>query len=466
MASWFKWGRSIEGQASQQPVRHVCRCGLSSDVVRGDQFQRLTCSACGEVGILLPRDVYPGAGPVGRTAVADSRKKPAAPASRARRANQGVGRARSATDSQRPSSGQPATVQPQPPPQSRPRSAPPPPPDRSPDVTPDVTADDTAGRKIEEPLVTRRGIQAEPTNTPRRRRITPFRLVSVCMALLVGVTGWWSVREFQLSSDASQLGDLIRSGLEALESGDFTTASSNLGKAAGVLDRLGRDDPAADVIRHRSREASAADGLVGESLVEILDVADRLQRSGDQDAWARQFERDHRGRWLVMQSVLERPGERLREPEAEGGDDTTKPEISPGAFEAEFPFSVGDRPVRLVGRLPALVRLSGWSDPGNENPRPVIFAAQLEACRLDVNTDTWQIELSTDTAFLWTDVGSIRHLGFLPDEFLGDAGISELLDLQATAVGLEVDSIAVDGSPADSSSDASRVSTVDQEGGQ
>jgi len=314
--------------------------------------------------------------------------------------------------------------------------------------------------------VTRRGIQAEPANTPRRRRITPFRLVSVCMALLVGVTGWWSVREFQLSSDASQLGDLIRSGLEALESGDFTTASSNLGKAAGVLDRLGRDDPAADVIRHRSREASAADGLVGESLVEILGVADRLQRSGDQDAWARQFERDHRGRWLVMQSVLERPGERLREPEAEGDDDTTKPEIRPGAFEAEFPFSVGDRPVRLVGRLPALVRLSGWSDPGNENPRPVIFAAQLEACRLDVNTDTWQIELSTDTAFLWTDVGSIRHLGFLPDEFLGDAGISELLDRQATAVGLEVDSIVVDGSPADSSSDASRVSTVDQEGGQ
>ena len=74
--------------------------------------------------------------------------------------------------------------------------------------------------------MTRRGIQAEPVNTPRRRRITPFRLVSVCMALLVGVTGWGSVREVQLSSDASQLGDLIRSGLEALESGDFTTASS------------------------------------------------------------------------------------------------------------------------------------------------------------------------------------------------------------------------------------------------
>ena len=313
--------------------------------------------------------------------------------------------------------------------------------------------------------MTRRGIQAESASTPRRRRITPFRLVTVCMVLLVGVTGWWSVREFQLSSDVSQLGELIRNGLESLEAGDFTTAASDLGQAASVLDRLGRDDPAADLIRQRSREAAAADGLVGESLVEILGIADQLQRSGSQEAWERQFERDHRGRWIVMQSVLDRPNA-MSSGEGGEGDNQAKLTAGPGGFEAEYPFAMGDRPVRLSGRLPALAKLTGWGDPGIEDPRPVIFAAQLEACRLDATTGVWRIELSTDTAFLWTDIGSIRHLGFLPDTILGEAKISQILDRQAVAVGLEVDPVAAGASAVDASADVSRDGAVDREAAQ
>ncbi len=261
------------------------------------------------------------------------------------------------------------------------------------------------------------------------------------MLLLVGVTGWWSVRQFRLSSDASQLGDLTRRGIESLESGDFTTAARDLGRAADVLDRLGRGDPAADVIRQRSREAGAADGLVGESLAEILANADRVQQSGGQAAWKRQFDRDHRGRWIVMQSILEPPSEPLDDPADDPGDGDREAarEVRPGEFEAEYPFAVGDRPVLLTGHLPDLARLAGWGDAEIEDPRPVIFAAQLETCHLDPATDTWRIELSPGTAFLWTDIGSMRHLGFLPDAILGDEGISDILNHQATAVGLQVD---------------------------
>jgi hypothetical protein len=117
----------------------------------------------------------------------------------------------------------------------------------------------------------------------------------------------------------------------------------------------------------------------------------------------------------------------------------------------------------LTGRLPALVRLSGWSDPGIEDSRPVIFAAQLEACRLDPESDTWWIQLSPDTAFLWTDIGSIRHLGFLSDAVSGDAGISEILDRQATAVGLEAVSITAGRTPVESSADGTRVGAVQRE---
>ncbi|GIS61187.1 MAG: hypothetical protein CM1200mP2_34120 [Planctomycetaceae bacterium] len=48
----------------------------------------------------------------------------------------------------------------------------------------------------------------------------------------------------------------------------------------------------------------------------------------------------------------------------------------------------------------------------------MIFAGQLEACRFDPGTETWWVELSADTAFLWTDIVSYGHLGFLPHGYL------------------------------------------------
>ena len=322
-----------------------------------------------------------------------------------------------------------------------------------------------------EPLVTRRGIQSESSYAPRRRRVTPFRLVAVSMLVLIGLTGWWSVRQYRLSRDAGQLGEWTRRGLESFELGAFTVAAADLGRAADVLDRLGRDDPVAAMIRQRSREAEAAGGLVGESLVKILDTADRIRQSGSADAWQRQFDRDHRGRWIVMQSILEpqqlpRSGSGLDEDEDEGeGEGEGESALVVGGFEAEFPFAVGDRPVRLVGRLPDLARLPDWGDPtkassdeptkesANEDPQPVIFAAQLEAIHLDSDTDTWRIELTAGTSFLWTDIGSLRHLGFLsgtnpaadldasPVDNRVERQISRILAVQAQAVGLDGDSV-------------------------
>ncbi len=142
-----------------------------------------------------------------------------------------------------------------------------------------------------------------------------------------------------------------------------------------------------------------------------------------------------------------------------------KPEPVVGGFEAEFPFAVGDRLVRLVGRLPDLALLPDWGDPAkgssddpikdpaNEGPLPVIFAAQLEAIHLDSDTDTWRIELTAGTSFLWSDIGSLRHLGFLsgtnpaadldanPVDNWVERQISRILKLQAQAIGLGGDSV-------------------------
>ncbi len=460
MASWFNWGGSKTVRSNEKPLRHVCRCGLAKDVIRADQIQRLTCSACGELGILLPRDVYLGSGPQAETGPS----QPAQPtpktrssrpgAARSRRANTTAGRARPASND----TTKPTTA-------SKSNTTPPQPARKLKSESPPKAVAEPA--EPAEPLVTRRGIQSESSYAPHRRRVTPFRLVAVSMLVVIGLTGWWSVRQYRLSRDAGQLGEWTRKGLESFESGAFTVAAADLGRAADVLDRLGRDDPVAAMIRQRSREAEAAGGVVSESLVEILDTADRIGQSGSADAWQSQFDRDHRGRWIVMQSILEPQQLPMSAAGAGAGLDERegKPEPVVGGFEAEFPFAVGDRLVRLVGRLPDLALLPDWGDPAkgssddpikdpaNEGPLPVIFAAQLEAIHLDSDTDTWRIELTAGTSFLWSDIGSLRHLGFLsgtnPDADLdvnlvdnwAERQISRILKLQAQAIGLGGDSV-------------------------
>ena len=442
MANWFKWPRSTKAHPAPNPIRHICGCGWVSDVIRGDQFQRLSCSNCGEDGFLLPRDVYPGDGPIAAVPERASEGEPGI--SHARQVAQPGGRAKSTSvppsrDEDRPASRLTSKSTSKSTAKSTARST-----ARSATVDTDAAV---AGSLSESrgPLVTRHGIQEVSNRAPRRRRITPFRLVSVCMMLLVGGTVWWSVREFQFSNMAGQLGELTRSGLESFESGDFKAAARDLGLAAGVLDRLGRTDSTAKLIRQRSREAAAADGLIGESLVEILGRVDRLKHDGATKTWERQFERDHQGAWIVMQSVLERRCDGVKtsnEPDGGRRGETSTGLVGSGGFELEYPLLLQDRQVRLRGRLAALDRLPGWAD-SSDDPRPVIFAAQLEACRFESSTDTWWVELTPETAFLWTDIGSIRHLGFSPDATLGDGGISEILDRQATAAGLEPGSFAV-----------------------
>ena len=418
MRGWLKWGRVAKPGAVNVPFRRSCRCGHVADVLRTSQHQRLTCSACGEAGFVLPRDAYPGPGPVPIDQSPD-------PPSRATPTTSRSGRARPATKPPR----EIAT--------------------NSPSTAAAAVSEPPPKRPPADPLVTRTGIQAESVHTPRRRLLTPFRLVGGCMLLIVGATVWWGVQRAQLASDAGRLNDLTRGGMESLAAGDFVSAARDLGVAADVLRRLGRDDPAALLIRQRGREAQAATGLVSVSLIEILRAADRCVGDRSPDAWDRQFEREFEGGWIIMQSPLEAPITEPRDPETlddsgdkgqgedDGGGDERETVSEVGAFSVEYPFAVGKRGVHLVGQLPELVRLPSWQ--GDYDSSPVIFAAQLESCRLDPRTDTWRLQLKTGSIFLWTDSDSLKHLGFLSDLLTDDSEIQALLDNQAGAVGLVVE---------------------------
>ena len=69
----------------------------------------------------------------------------------------------------------------------------------------------------------------------------------------------------------------------------------------------------------------------------------------------------------------------------------------------------------------------------------VIFAAKLETCRLVAvrpGVMSWQVILQEDSIFLWTELASIRHLGFLSEKFQDEEQLGELLAHQARVSGL------------------------------
>ena len=93
------------------------------------------------------------------------------------------------------------------------------------------------------------------------------------------------------------------------------------------------------------------------------------------------------------------------------------------------------RDSQLTGRLPVLARLIRVAD---QRP-PVLFAAQLKTCRLVAvrpGVTAWQVVLQEDSSFLWTELASIRHLGFLSESLQSAEQLGELLARQSRATGL------------------------------
>jgi len=274
-------------------------------------------------------------------------------------------------------------------------------------------------RDRRESRVTRTAIELEPEQTPRRRLVTPFRLVGLCLVLVVATTIWWGVRRGRLVEDAGKINQQVRRGLEALERGQFDEANRELNAAGDALFRLGKTDPRSRRIRQLAREARAAAGLVPVPLLEILEQVDSAHREGGD--WRQRFHDQGGGGWIIVQAPVELAGA----DQLQGA----------GEFRVDYPFLLGDREIQLSGRLPLLAQLSRDA----EESRPVIFAAKLETCRLVAvrpGVMSWQVILQEDSIFLWTELASIRHLGFLSEKIQDEEQLGELLAHQARVTGL------------------------------
>ena len=244
---------------------------------------------------------------------------------------------------------------------------------------------------------------------------TPFRLVLLCIVALVAATMYWGWYSRAVEQAEITLNTAVQRGEAALREHDFTNAAREFQAAGESLEFLGRNDKRAQAIRQMLRESTAASQLLREPLFNIVSDAERAGREGSL-GWNDGF-RTHYGEcWIVMQSTIERTSDMQGNPR----------------LVIDYPLDVGGKLIVIDATLPVFEQL-----PLENEPRNVIFAAQLKSCRIGGSENQeWIVKLQDDTAFLWSSFDTFQALGFETDEH-AESKIHELLDEQSRLMGIE-----------------------------
>jgi hypothetical protein len=243
--------------------------------------------------------------------------------------------------------------------------------------------------------------------------ITPLRLVLSGVVCVIALTGWWLLHLRTLDQARDVLASTPRLAEEALKEGDFQEAARHFSKIAAAVDLLGRDDTQSRHWRQTARETSAISELAIVSLHEILDEAAHSVAGTDRDRWLELFRGTYRGAWVVIDAPVNRNEEESGAPR----------------FSVDFPLAIGDVGGRLLADLPIFEKCL----PSGSPARRVIFAGQIESCRLIPGSEpVWQIELKPQTAFLWGGTETYEKLGLPIDE-----ATSRILAEQGLLLGIE-----------------------------
>jgi hypothetical protein len=354
-----------------EPFEIVCLCGQLHRGLRQDHAQRVVCQSCGHACFVLPADAYP-------QSASKQRKR------------------RSAGKAAKPA----ANVAARP-----------------------VHPTDVS---IADPPTDSVSSTAAPLYGPRKKLLTPLRLVMLCLVGAVFFTGLWVVHRRGLDEAELTLTAAQESGLAALREGDFIAAARELEIACDALDLLGRDNRAARDIRRLRNEATAAGYLASASLYDIARHAEDMHKSDEDDAWKNYFEAHFRDSWLILDTYValapeHDPVEHEAADDADSGRKAETPQVR-APYLIDYPLLIGERPAELELPTPLFEPLAIGKEP-----RRVIFAAQLEFYRPE--GDRWVVGLRPDTAFLWSDLGNYKALGFSDDPH-----VAQVLEQQRQAL--------------------------------
>jgi len=342
----------------------VCECGEMCLIRRPAGVQASECPQCGRRLFVLPRSPYPPLAPLSETDISVV-EEPQKPARRRRKRHRETARSTDSAQESASSAAPPVLL-----PDDEPTPKPPKPSSESDRDDPELP-----GIPLEE----------------RKRLITPLRVVSVVMVLLIGATAFWLHRRSVRLEAEKNFRVYSEAGDAALKDGKYGTARWKYLHAVEAADILERDDYEARRVRQLFRECQAASRLCRKPLFEILQEAER-RLLDDPKTWETDFRRNYAGTWLVLDTTVHLVHE---------GDGTERLVI-------DYPLSVNGRRVVLDGNLPALTELNVSSEP-----RRVILGVELKSCRLsDGENRQWVVTFERSSAFLWTSYAILRKLGF------------------------------------------------------
>jgi hypothetical protein len=366
MSGWLAVAEKLFGRpAGELPTSYTieCACGRQMSGTRGTAEQVTFCAACGTALFVLPHSVYPR--PRGMPV------EPAAPS--------------------------PPASQPQ-----RRRVA-------NPAGAPRETAPKTRRPPDDVPTQPRRGepsaLQGDPVleRTPkfnaarlRRKLLSPVRLVLMGVAVVTGLTVWWSIRVSARNEAERILVSSVKLAQQALDENDLGGAAQRFQEVQKALDTLGRTDSRARELRQTTAEITASADLVRSSLYDILNEAVGTTARSGATMWEDVFRSSYRDEWVLIDAHVTR----------------TADASSGQKFEIEYPLSTATERVMVVGDLECFER----AVPGG-SPRRVIFAAQLgDFSHVPRGEAAWQIVLRPATAFLWSAPEHLERLGIEIDE--------------------------------------------------
>lgn len=382
MAGWFSRIIKRNEPVEAEPVEFVltCRCGEPVTGVRHRRMQVAVCPACAHQLCVLPVSPYP------RPKVRAPKKKPATPPL-PKRHNAVV------SDDEEES----------------PRK-PPPLPKRG-DQSVEAPARKLGAKKPVKGVDKKAAPQEEPLwKPPRRKLITPLRLIAVGMLAVVSLAGWWVAHQRALSQAVVVYAEASKAGRTALAKSDFVTADQQYRRAVASLDLLKREDREARLVRQLAREAAAAKGLAMIGLFDLVTEAKQTQNMAGSD-WQKVLKNSYQGDWFLLETNA------LQFPSSDRVD-----------WTFTLPLVPGIEPIQVRGDL------SKWSKNLDyiKKPPQFVLAGQLADIRwVGGGGKGWEIVLDSDSICLWTDATTYTTLnGTL------DADTAATLKSQATMLGV------------------------------
>ncbi len=409
MAKWFGSSTGLlKGRApdAPQPFEIDCECGQRHTGLRRQHHQRIICKACGNSLFILPKDVYPA-----------SSETPPVSSTKAWRDE--------AYDDENVFDEPEAEVVEAPPAKTSKTAAKP----------TKKSSPQGADSKTKTPPQT---LPAPKPTRPKRVKtqgplITPLRLVTAAMLVIVVVTVFFVVRNQRLEDAKHRLAQSIEQFNQAVDERDWPTARSRINEVVECLDILGRNDMVA--LRHRQfhREIRSMNDLASSSLFDILEESDANESRNPAD-WQATFNSHHAGRWLVMELPARRGEPIKREGDEADAEAASEPKLPQFEYEFAFPITIGhdSRYIDIDLQIVALDQLS-WEDTG----RSVVVAAQLSGMKLADDRSHWIVMFDPSTAFLWANIETYEGVGFAFSEWNPRPDMEALLAEQAVAIGIQ-----------------------------